>query len=232
MFLFLTTVVENTINRKSFWDLPLQLLYTQVGMAVQWCLEFRWGSGRFLYSVALGTAIYIYFSLLAGGVERESSWNLRKMLTVSFIFILCLLKPITSLVLPFLFHVQHFPKCFTQTCCCLESILPTPKWEAALNSMQGPAAGSSWPCSWHERLHVLHNVVLPLHVRWIAHSGRGCWEVSGGCGLVGGLVGPPPATRSLSKLIKTSQALAYPETQASLLITACTSALSPYIFQL
>lgn len=138
MFLFLTTVVKNTTKRNSFWDFPLQLLYTQAGMAGQWCLEFPWGCGRFLYPIVSSIRSSLFFFILSPGwVGGKSSWNLRKMLTVSVIFILCLLKPITVLLLPFPFPVWDFPNCCMQTYFCLESILPSPKRRCCFKQRAG-----------------------------------------------------------------------------------------------
>lgn len=114
--------------------------------------------------------------------------------------------------------MQHFTSCCTQTCCCLETILPSPTRRCCFKELAGcgrwvlvlvPGAGTVCcpRCP---------SAQCPMNS---AEPQRGFLEVTEFCGYMGGpagLAGPQGAMRSLSKLIKTLQALAYSETQGSL----------------
>lgn len=113
------------------------------------------------------------------------------------------------------FHKLFYPELLLPR----EASFHLPRGDAALKSLQD-VAGGSWCCPWGRYSRVY---VLPTLSHCSGPEG-GSLEVTEVCAYMGGparLAGPQRATRSLSKLIKTLQALAYSEAQASLFSNQC-----------
>lgn len=172
-------MLKNIADWNSLWHFPVQLLYTQVGLTGHWCLEFPWGCWRFLYPEVSSIRSSSYFIFFSFGLKPEKDSDRQVHIYVMFT------KTNHHFVASFSpFPIQHFTSCFTQTCCCLESTLPSPTWRCCFKELAGCGRGV---------------LLLPLkkvcqgscvtHIVPLLNARGGFLEVIEVCGYMGGPAG-------------------------------------------